>query len=69
MRQAAPPRPRDHTLDYTTATFGIDPDVVKRMKLPDQQIARVDPLLVLPERPKSTKKPSASTSAAVTAAP
>ncbi len=52
-----------------TATFGIDPDVVKRMKLPDQQIARVDPLLVLPERPKATKKPSASASAEATAAP
>jgi murein DD-endopeptidase MepM/ murein hydrolase activator NlpD len=43
-----------------TATFGIDKDVVKRMKLPDHQIARVDPLLVLPERPKPTKKPPAS---------
>jgi murein DD-endopeptidase MepM/ murein hydrolase activator NlpD len=41
-----------------TATFGIDPDVVKRMKLPDQQIARVDPLIVLPERPTPTKKPT-----------
>ena len=52
-----------------TATFGLDPDVAKRMKLPDQQIARVDPLLVLPERPKATKKPGASESAAATAAP
>ena len=43
-----------------TVTFGIDPDVAKRMKLPDQQIARIDPMLVLGERPKPTKKPAAS---------
>ncbi len=45
------------------ATFGIDPKVVKRMKLPDRQIARVDPMLVLGERPKPPKpsaRPSAS---------
>lgn len=45
------------------ATFGIDPKVVKRMKLPDRQIARIDPMLVLGERPKPAKpstKPSAS---------
>ena len=47
-----------------TATFGIDKDVVKRMKLPDQQIARIDPMLVLPDRPKPTKKPAASATAA-----
>ncbi|MEX1173900.1 MAG: M23 family metallopeptidase [Chloroflexota bacterium] len=41
-----------------TATFGIDPAVVKRMKLPDRHIARIDPMLVLPERPKPTKRPS-----------
>ncbi len=35
-----------------TATFGIDPAVVKRMKLPDTLIARIDPLLVLPPRPQ-----------------
>ena len=44
-----------------TATFGIDPKVVKRLKVPDQQIARIDPLLVLPDRPK---KPKASPTAA-----
>lgn len=45
------------------ATFGIDPAIVKRMKLPDRQIARVDPMLVLGERPKVAKpspKPSRS---------
>jgi murein DD-endopeptidase MepM/ murein hydrolase activator NlpD len=53
-----------------TATFRIRPDVVKRMKVPKAQIARVDPLLVLPPRaginapakpkPKPTAAPSAS---------
>jgi murein DD-endopeptidase MepM/ murein hydrolase activator NlpD len=33
-----------------TATFGIDPTVAEHMKLPVQEIARVDPLLVLPPR-------------------
>ena len=38
-----------------TATFEIDPDVVKRMRLPAKQIARVDPVLVLPQyAPKSS---------------
>lgn len=41
------------------ATFAIDPGVVKRMKVPDRQIARIDPMLVLGERPK-LPKPSAS---------
>ncbi len=44
-----------------TATFGIDADVVKRMKLPDTIIARIDPLLVLPPRPQD--QPSAAPSA------
>ena len=50
------------------ATFGIDPTVVKRMKLPRSQIARIDPMLVLGERPKPPKpsakpvKPSANPS-------
>jgi murein DD-endopeptidase MepM/ murein hydrolase activator NlpD len=35
---------------WETATFAIRRDVVKRMKLPAEQIARVDPLLVLPPR-------------------
>jgi murein DD-endopeptidase MepM/ murein hydrolase activator NlpD len=41
-----------------TARFGIDPGVVKRMKLPAFEVARIDPALVLPERPKPTKKPT-----------
>lgn len=43
-----------------TATFGLDPDVAKRMKLPDRQIARIDPMLVLPERPRPSTSPAAS---------
>jgi len=43
-----------------TATFGIAKAVVKRMKLPDLQIARIDPMLVLPERPKPSRSPAAS---------
>lgn len=31
-----------------TRTFAIEPDVVKRMKVPAAQIARIDPLLVIP---------------------
>lgn len=44
-----------------TATFEIDPDVVKRMKVPKLEIARVDPVLVLPmhaPKPKPTPSPS-----------
>jgi murein DD-endopeptidase MepM/ murein hydrolase activator NlpD len=44
-------------------TFEIDPDVVKRMKLPARQIARVDPALVLPQygqTPSSSAGPSRS---------
>jgi murein DD-endopeptidase MepM/ murein hydrolase activator NlpD len=41
------------------ATFGIDPVVVKRMKVPALEIARIDPMLVLGPRPKAPK-PSAS---------
>jgi murein DD-endopeptidase MepM/ murein hydrolase activator NlpD len=45
-----------------TATFAIEPDVVKRMKVPGFQIARVDPLIVLPQHAEKPKK-SASQSA------
>lgn len=47
-----------------TATFGIDPTVVKRMKVPERQIARVDPMLVLGERSTAEPKPKASASPA-----
>jgi len=42
-----------------SATFGTDKDVAKRMKLPHAEIARIDPLLVLPPRAKGPK-PSAA---------
>lgn len=46
------------------SAFAMDPAVVKRMKVPTAEIARVDPLLVLPERTKPTSaqspRPSAS---------
>jgi murein DD-endopeptidase MepM/ murein hydrolase activator NlpD len=38
-----------------TKTFTIDPAVVKRMKVPKLQIARVDPLLVLPQHAPKAK--------------
>jgi len=43
------------------STFTTDPGVVKRMKLPSAEIARIDPLLVLPHRskPKPTASPTA----------
>ncbi len=59
---------------WETRTFGIRPDVVKRMKLPKAEIARVDPLLVLPPKrgvnapkvPKASPSPSPSPSPAAT---
>jgi len=50
-----------------TATFGFDPVVARRMKLPDIEIARIDPLLVLPPRPQD--QPSASPGSATTTGP
>ena len=46
-----------------TATFAIEPAIVKRLKVPAFQIARVDPLIVLPqhaEKPKRSASPSGS---------
>jgi murein DD-endopeptidase MepM/ murein hydrolase activator NlpD len=53
-----------------TGTFAIEPDVVKRMKVPGFQIARVDPLIVLPqhaEKPKTSASPAQSGKAAAPA--
>jgi len=50
-----------------TATFGMDPGVAKRMKLPLQQIARIDPLQVLPPRPQD--QPSSSPSGSASPSP
>jgi murein DD-endopeptidase MepM/ murein hydrolase activator NlpD len=52
-----------------TATFGIDPVVAKRMLLPDAQIARIDPLLVLPLRPQDQPSAAPSSSATASSAP
>ncbi len=38
-----------------TATVAMDADVAKRLKLPVEHIARIDPLLVLPPRPDPAK--------------
>lgn len=43
-----------------TRTFTIEADVAKRMKLPRRQIARVDPLLVLPPRARDREERAAS---------
>ncbi len=53
---------------WETATFRIRPDVVARMKLPKAEIARVDPLLVLPPKPgvNAPAKPKASPGSAST---
>jgi murein DD-endopeptidase MepM/ murein hydrolase activator NlpD len=39
-------------------TFVLDPDIARRMKLPSAEVARVDPLLLFPPRPKPTAKPA-----------
>lgn len=49
-----------------SARFEVDTDVVKRMKVPRLQIARVDPLRVLPERARDPEPwvPTSTTSPA-----
>ena len=52
---------------WETATFRIKPDVVKRMKVPKAEIARIDPLLVMPPKagvnaPKNARTPKPSPS-------
>jgi murein DD-endopeptidase MepM/ murein hydrolase activator NlpD len=56
---------------WETEMFSIRPDVVKRMKLPEAQIARVDPLLVMPPKPgvNAPKVPKASPSPSPTPSP
>jgi len=51
---------------FERSTFAIRPDVVKRMQAPASQTARIDPLLVLPERAEPGAQP---TPAAIPAAP
>lgn len=46
---------------HETATFAIEPSVVKRMLVPPLEIARIDPLLVLPSRaPEPEPSPGSS---------
>jgi hypothetical protein len=40
-------------------TFAMRADVVKRMKVPRREIARIDPRRVLPPMPKAAPKASA----------
>ena len=49
---------------FEPATYSIDPAIVKRMKVPTEEIARVDPLLVLPPRPAPVPKGSSAPAAA-----
>jgi murein DD-endopeptidase MepM/ murein hydrolase activator NlpD len=44
---------------FERAVFTIDPAIVKRMKVPHAEIARIDPLAVFPPRPTATPPPSA----------
>lgn len=50
-----------------TAAFALDPAVVKRMRVPGAEIARVDPLLVLPARASLRPNPSTRSSNATPA--
>jgi murein DD-endopeptidase MepM/ murein hydrolase activator NlpD len=42
---------------FETRVFGLDPAVAKRTKLPAFELARIDPLLVLPPRGRSIDDP------------
>ena len=50
---------------FERAVFTLDPGVVRRMKLPTAEVARVDPMRVLPpwKKPTATTKPAAITTA------
>ena len=47
---------------HETATFAIEPAVAKRMLLPPAEVARIDPLLVLPPRAIDGARPPAPVS-------
>jgi murein DD-endopeptidase MepM/ murein hydrolase activator NlpD len=46
---------------WETRTFRMEPAVARRLKTPRAEIARIDPLLVLPPKPPAYPKPAAST--------
>jgi murein DD-endopeptidase MepM/ murein hydrolase activator NlpD len=54
---------------YETERFGLHPDTAKRMRLPRAEVARIDPLLVLPYRKgiSPASAPGAPAPATVTA--
>jgi murein DD-endopeptidase MepM/ murein hydrolase activator NlpD len=49
---------------YERGEIQIERGVAERMKLPRAEILRVDPLLVLPPRPKPTARPTPTASPA-----
>lgn len=58
---------------YETDTFGVRPDIVRKLRVPKYEIARIDPLLVLPGgdvalRTRSIAKAIAAATAAAKAA-
>jgi murein DD-endopeptidase MepM/ murein hydrolase activator NlpD len=54
---------------YATDRFGLRADVVKRTKLPALEIARINPLLVLPPRPAPGASPAPGSSQAPSSSP
>ncbi len=54
---------------FGTDRFGLRADVAKRTKLPAWEIARINPLLVLPPRPAAGTQPTPGTSASPGTAP
>ena len=54
---------------FETAAYSMDPAIVKRMKVPTAEIARIDPLSVFPPRPTPTPKPSPAPTSSANPAP
>ena len=59
---------------WETASFRVTPDVARRMRLPSAQIARIDPLLVLPPKKginpaKPSRAPAPASTPSVTSIP
>jgi murein DD-endopeptidase MepM/ murein hydrolase activator NlpD len=49
-----------------TATFGVRPDIIRQLRVPDAEIARIDPLLILPggaDALRTRQVPSSATAA------
>jgi murein DD-endopeptidase MepM/ murein hydrolase activator NlpD len=54
---------------HETATFGVREDILKRLRLPEREIARIDPILVMPEGEAALKARRFPVPAAPTAVP